>query len=55
MTSRPAVHWEQEAAQALLDPKDSTGQGENDASIAFRCKPALGMWFVPQGEFNVPE
>ena len=49
------MHREQEAAQTSRGPMHSIGLGEKEASIDFYRKDALGLWFVPQGEFNFPE
>ena len=38
-----------------LWPRETRGLGEKKASVALLSKIALGLWFVPRGEFNFPE
>ena len=46
---------ETEAAETLLGPMGSRGLGENEASVAFLSKDALGLRFFPLAQFIFAE
>ena len=54
-TSKPAKAREQEAALTLFALLEKSGIGEKKASVAFLNKDALGLWFIPLGEFRCLE
>ena len=53
-TSKHAVPTEQEAAQTILGPIESRGQGEKHASVAGLSNHPIVVLFPPRGEFNFP-